>query len=241
MTGLVLRVAAPLQSWSGYRHLAKMDSTVPTEALPRKSAISGLIGAALGPLDNGFGSARDLTEVGERYDLHVRVETRNATSEDFQTLGPLRPSDHASAQRALSLAEGSARKFPSIRGGGNFPTEVSRRDFLAHSEFILALEGDDDTLEAWLAALREPVFMPYFGRRSCAPTFPFVLGLYERGAASLFGELPHVDKYHQDDPLVAYEVLGDYNQHLTAEHPAAYTPPSSSRSEQLDWTKENLR
>lgn len=241
MTSIVLRVAAPLQSWSGYRHLAKMDSVVATEALPRKSAINGLIGAALGPVDNGYGSARDLDMIGSRYTLHVRVESRNAATEDFQVIGPLRPADYATANRAMNLAEGTAENFPTKRGDGNFPTEVSRRDFLAHSEFMLALETSQDIAAAWLSALRQPVFMPYFGRRSCAPTFPFILGIHDGDISGLFSAMPHVDKYHQPGPLTAYEVLGDYNQHLTNEHPDAYHPPSQSRSEQLDWAKENLR
>lgn len=241
MTVLVLRLAGPLQSWSGYRHAVNMKFVSPTEAVPRKSAVDGLLGAALGPRDHGFGSARDLAAIGGRYSLHVRVDVRNAPTEDFQLLGPLPPGAHAVAERSHRLASASTEQFPPSRATGNFPTTVSRRDFLPHSEFIAAVETDDATAAVWLEALRNPVFMPYLGRKSCAPTFPFILGIHEGTPADLFAHLPWVDRHDTRAPLAGYEVVGGYDQHRAFEHASPYSPPSLTRTGQLAWAKENLR
>lgn len=245
MTLLVLRLAGSLQSWSGYRHQLNINAAVPTESLPRKSAISGLIGAALGPKDRGHGSARDLEAVATRYRLHIRVEARNPTTEDFQVLGSLPPRATPSAERHHRLTTASAQAFPSKRGQGNFETTVSRKDYLAHSEFTSAIETDEETARAWLDALREPVFMPYLGRKSCAPAFPFILGLSEGTVANLFSTLPHVEKHPTGSgsakSLVGYEVTGDYDLHRTLPHPSPYAPPTLDRQSQLAWAKEQLQ
>lgn len=243
MTSIALRLAAPLQSWGGFRHLVNINSVAPTEAVPRKSAINGLIGAALGSSDQGFGSARDLSGIGARYDLHVRVESRNPTTEDLQVIGPLPEPAAAMAERSYKLGTATTKALPTKRGGGNFPTTVSRRDFLAHSEFLVAIETDTETVAFWMNALRNPVFMPYLGRRSCAPSFPYLLGIHEGSVADLFKSLPWVDRYGENpiQALLAYEVAGDYDLHRAIEHPIAYTPPVRTRFHQLAWAKEHLR
>lgn len=238
---VVLRLAAPLQAWSGYRHAVNMKFVAPTEAIPTKSAICGLIGAALGPEDKGFGSARDLDAVGERYALHIRVDTHNAPTEDFQVLSQLPRGAHVIADRHHRLGSATNTAFPSNRDKGNFPTTVGRRDFLPHSEFIAAIETSDETAQAWIMALREPVFMPYLGRKSCAPTFPFILGIHDGDPRALFGQLPWVDRHSTHVPLRAYAVTGDYNGHQARPHDAPYSPERVDRRGQLDWAKENLR
>lgn len=241
MTAIVLRLGAPLQSWSGYRHAVNMKFVAPTEALPRKSAVNGIVGAALGPVDRGLGSARALDDLGERYTLHVRVDARNAPTEDFQVLAALPPRAHAGADRHHRVAHATTSSFPANRGGGSFPTTVGRRDFLAHSDFVAVLETDEATAQGWIAALRRPVFMPYLGRRSCAPTFPFVLGLLEGSVSDLFEHLPWVDRYRVGSSLRGFEVAGHYDSHRASEHPLAYSPPTGPRAAQLAWAKENLR
>lgn len=245
MSQIVLRLAGSLQSWAGYRHQVNMTSSVPTAAMPRKSGVSGLLGAALGPQDNGFGSARDLHDLAERFSMHVRIETRNPVAEDFQVLGPLGPQQARRADVMGRLGTASTKEFRNERrSDGNFATTVSRRDFLSHSEFLVALEGPDDHLDAWWQALRRPVFMPYLGRRSCAPSFPFTLGIHRGPLEELFGSLPHVSRLrsrHDVLPALAgFTVTGGYDLHHENPHSRPYHPPSGSRSEQLIWVKENL-
>lgn len=244
MTTVVLRLAGPLQSWSGYRLALNKDSVSPTEALPRKSAVNGLIGAALG--------TRDLEAIGTRYGLHVRVEKTNPATEDYQTLGPLpgfvpravrgRATDFADRSERLATA-GRVKEVKSKRDGGNVVkgsyTSISRKDYLAHSEFMVALETrDDETARRWLAALREPVFMPYLGRKSCPPSFPFILGLWRGDVAHLWRSLPHVGD--AIGVLRAYLVAGDYDAHSPSDPSIIEAPVVTDRADQLAWAKEHL-
>jgi CRISPR system Cascade subunit CasD len=219
VTVLALRLSAPLQSWSGYRLAVSKDAVVPTESMPRKSGINGLIGAAVG--------SRDLDEIGAGYDLYVRTDHTNPTTEDYQTLGPLpgylsadhpgRPTALADRAEKIRTATASAR-LERNRDGGSFPTAISRKDYLA---------------------LRAPVFMTYLGRKSCPPTFPFLLGLWEGSAHDLFAQLPHVTRARSDKPPRAYQVVGSYDEH---EHIRLdpITPPSADRKEQLAWLSQHL-
>lgn len=242
MTALILRLAGPLQSWSGYRLMVNMDSLTPTEPMPRKSGITGLIGAALG--------TRDLSALGGRYDLHARIERTNPTAEDFQTLGPLpgfTPTNPGKAtliadrHEKIRTARGRAA-FPAKRDGGNFHTAITRKDYLAHSEYIVALEADDDTVADFAAAVRTPRFMTYLGRKSCPPTFPFILGTWTGTAADLFDALPHVPRGRDTStqPLRTYKISGDYDLHQA--EPTGVVAPTiaTDRKDQLSWVSRHL-
>ncbi len=244
MTALVLRLAGPLQSWSGYRLLVSKETAIPTSAVPRKSAVSGLIGAAIG--------SRDLAAIGARYELFVRVEATNPTVEDYQTLNALPgfrgPADPGRATMIADRAEkirtaDARRRLEPKRDGGNVVggsyTSISRKDYLSHSEFIVALDTDDETVKAWLTAIQEPVFMTYLGRKACPPTFPFVLGLWAGRPLDLFAQLPRRDRYGDGAPTRVYQVTGDYELHHAAPLPMA-TPPTTTREEQLRWLSQHL-
>ncbi|MGW3084182.1 type I-E CRISPR-associated protein Cas5/CasD [Streptomyces sp. NPDC001110] len=69
---------------------------------------------------------------------------------------------------------------------------LSERFYLADAVFVAAVEGDTTLLSDLHAALRNPVYAPFLGRRSCPPARPVDLGLHD-GAASLMdvlGEVP---------------------------------------------------
>ncbi|MET9111193.1 type I-E CRISPR-associated protein Cas5/CasD [Streptomyces zhihengii] len=56
---------------------------------------------------------------------------------------------------------------------------LSERYYLADAVFVAALEGDHTLLTSLHAALRNPVYPPFLGRRSCPPSQPVDLGLHE--------------------------------------------------------------
>ncbi|MFJ1928649.1 type I-E CRISPR-associated protein Cas5/CasD [Streptomyces sp. NPDC088131] len=55
---------------------------------------------------------------------------------------------------------------------------VSERFYLADAVFVAGLGGDEDLLVQLLAAVRNPVFLPFLGRRSCPPSRNIDLGLH---------------------------------------------------------------
>ncbi|MGW0658095.1 type I-E CRISPR-associated protein Cas5/CasD [Streptodolium elevatio] len=64
---------------------------------------------------------------------------------------------------------------------------VSERYYLADAVFVAGVEGDDGLIDALDAAVREPVYLPYLGRRSCPPARPIDLGV--RRGTDLIGAL----------------------------------------------------
>lgn len=231
MGSLLLRLAAPIQSYAGYRLLAN-SSGVPTAPMPSKSAIAGLLGACLG--------RRDLQTLMGQFDLHVRVDRANPVGVDLQILHPM--PEHI--ENDTARYERMARGVPSMgaikkRPGGSLGTAMVNRDFLAHSEFLVSLTGDDS--RQWLDAVRDPVFMPYLGRRAAAPTFPFVLGHTADDPVDVFAALPRARRIenNEDAPLRIYRVTGSYTQHQQdlVKH---VTPPHVTRTEQLEWLSLNL-
>ncbi|MFJ9554668.1 type I-E CRISPR-associated protein Cas5/CasD [Nocardiopsis sp. NPDC101807] len=53
---------------------------------------------------------------------------------------------------------------------------VSERFYLSDAVFVAAVEGDPELVADLYRAVREPVYLPYLGRRSCLPARPVDLG-----------------------------------------------------------------
>ena len=82
-------------------------------------------------------------------------------------------------------------------GGKSLP--VSERFYLADAVFVAAVEGDAELIDTLLGALRRPTFLPYLGRRSCAPARPIDLGvsLDHTLEQCLAGEEWRASRWHQ--------------------------------------------
>lgn len=55
---------------------------------------------------------------------------------------------------------------------------VSERFYLADAVFVAVVEGDAELISRLHDAVRNPVFLPYLGRRSCPPSRPVELGVH---------------------------------------------------------------
>ncbi len=114
-----------------------------TEQEPSKSGVLGLVAAALG-------RAR-----GEPLDdlaalkMAVRVDVPGSTQSDYQT--------------AQDVAKAS---------GARPETVLSRRYYLSGADFLAALEGPRELLTDIEAALRNPYWPMYLGRRGYVPSRP---------------------------------------------------------------------
>ncbi|MFW5421015.1 type I-E CRISPR-associated protein Cas5/CasD [Nocardiopsis sp. CNT-189] len=147
MSGLLIRLAGPLQSWGEHSSFADRD----TLDHPTRSALTGMFAAA-----EGRGRAMPL----ERYAplrFTVRVDRPGVRISDFHTIGGGLP-----AKQTVPTAEGKRR--PEKAG-----TIVTRRSFLADAVFTVAVEGPSDVLGEVAAALEAPHWGPYLGRRACVP------------------------------------------------------------------------
>lgn len=121
-----------------------------TELAPSKSAIVGMLCAALGrprgqPVD-------DLAALR----FGVCVEQPGSVLRDFHTVG--------AGTDPVALASGG-------RGRGI----VTERYYLEDAAFVVGLAGSDERLaRALLAAIRSPRWLLGLGRRSCPPAGPMV-------------------------------------------------------------------
>jgi CRISPR system Cascade subunit CasD len=153
VTGVVLRLAGPLQSWGEHSTFTERD----TLAFPTRSGIIGMFAAA-----EGISRGQPLN----RYDpivLTVRIDREGQLLQDFHTTGGGLPRD-----RTVPTASGGRRPA----GAG---TVVTRRWYLSGAVFTAAAEGPQPLIEEITRALRAPHWQPYLGRRSCPPDQPLLL------------------------------------------------------------------
>ncbi|MEV5434459.1 type I-E CRISPR-associated protein Cas5/CasD [Streptomyces sp. NPDC052682] len=166
MSGLVLRLAGPLQSWGERSAFTPERDTAP---FPTRSAIVGMFAAA-------EGIPRHDTAALGRYtalEFTVRVDRPGLRLVDYHTVGGGQPKDKTAA------TSGGKNKGAAV---------ITRRHYLADAVFVLAVTGPHDTITRIAEALRHPHWSPYLGRRSCVPDEPLLL---RTNATDLAGELLH--------------------------------------------------
>ncbi|MGQ4266825.1 type I-E CRISPR-associated protein Cas5/CasD [Nocardiopsis changdeensis] len=145
MTGLLLRLAGPMQSWGEHSAFGDRD----TLSFPTRSGLVGMFAAA-----QGVGREDPL----ERYDglrLTVRIDARGLHMTDFHTVGGGLP-----RERTVPTAEGKRRPEGAT-------TIVTRRSYLADAVFTVAVTGPGAGEIG--RALLSPHWQPYLGRRSFVP------------------------------------------------------------------------
>ncbi|OPF78195.1 type I-E CRISPR-associated protein Cas5/CasD [Streptomyces antioxidans] len=152
MSGLLLRLAGPLQSWGERSAFTPVRDTA---AFPTRSGLMGMFAAAqgIGRGDGGLDRYQDVR-------LTVRVDRPGVRLVDYHTVGGGFP---------------KARTAATSGGGNKGAAVVTRRHYLADAVFVVAVRAPDDTVEQLARALRRPHWAPYLGRRSCAPDEPFLL------------------------------------------------------------------
>lgn len=154
MRTLLLRLAAPMQSWGTE---SKFD-TRQTRREPSKSGVIGLLACALGIRRDDSAALAELSKLS----FGVRVDQEGQQLMDYQTVKSYK-----------SKAEYLAEADPEA-------AYQTYRYYLADAIFVAAVTSDDDALMDKLeAALHRPAFPLFLGRRSCPPTLPLSLGLRE--------------------------------------------------------------
>lgn len=152
MTALILRLAAPLQSWGERGTFGEKD----TADFPTRSGLLGLIASAAGiARGEHLGTLTELEFI-------VRIDRPGVRVIDFHTAGGGYP-----PKRGIPTAEGK-RKNTAI---------VTHRHYLADAVFTVACTGPEQTVTEAAAAVAAPRWQPYLGRRSCPPEQPMILGI----------------------------------------------------------------
>ncbi|WP_329177125.1 type I-E CRISPR-associated protein Cas5/CasD [Streptomyces sp. NBC_01477] len=140
----------------------------------------------------------------------VRVDQPGTRTRDFQT----------------------ARHFVS---GKSMP--LSERFYLADAVFVAAVEGDRDDIHRLHAAVQEPVYLPYLGRRSCPPAAPLDLGV--RDDVDLIGAMEQAP--WQASPWYRARTRTQGELTLLVDSLPGETPELSLRDEPLSFDPRHRR
>lgn len=156
---LLLQLEGPLQSY-GVSDRHKIKGTQPE---PSKSAVMGILCAALGMPREGWADPLSLADLCALR-FGVRVDRSGTLLRDYQTAGAGTFPDVGSY--GAPLADGK-RKEHAI---------IMYKYYLADARFVVGLEGPHALLTRLEGALRQPHWTPCLGRKGCAPAVPLLFG-----------------------------------------------------------------
>ncbi len=140
MSTLLMRISAPMQSWGTQSHFSHRD----TGREPSKSGIVGLLCAALGrPRHESIADLRALK-------MGLRIDRPGSISRDFHTAGI----------DGYYKVSGSIERKNAI---------LSERYYLSDAKFLVGLEGEAALLKRLQAALQQPRWFLFFGRKAFLP------------------------------------------------------------------------
>lgn len=149
---VLLTLRGPLQSWSVS---ATGGAVRDTERYPTKSGVLGIVAAAMGR-DRGS----DLSDLAG-LDFGVRVDHLGVLHRDYHTYLPHEPKDPTSTQ--------PVRYAPAANH------QIGSRYYRADAAYIAGLSGPSETVEEIVAALLNPVYGAFLGRRNAVPSRPVLV------------------------------------------------------------------
>lgn len=159
--GVALRLHGPLQAWGG----PVIGDSRPTLTFPTRSGVLGLVAACLGIRRD---EQERLLALAEGARVHVRVDVPGTLLVDDQTI-----QGHPGASTTRQTIQ-------------------SKRTYLCDASFVaVVVPGMKVQAEQIAHAVRQPVFSPFLGRRSCVPSSPLLLAARVEAAdpISLFDQL----------------------------------------------------
>lgn len=164
---LALLLDGPLQSWG----FASRFQRRTTGLYPTKSGVTGLLGAAMGLSKGSPEEAVWLPKVSALEMTSIAIP-RNAPEAD----GPLPVRRLEDYHTVLETRRAS--------GAMNKDAVVTRRQYLLEARFGVILAGDRSVLERVAAALQDPIWGLWLGRKSCIPSAPLFVALCKSQAAA---------------------------------------------------------
>lgn len=194
MTALAFYIDAPLQAWG----LSSKFQYRETNAFPTKSAVVGLIAAAMGIDKHRPDEAECLRPLAKLSSTIVKLPkggTPITRLSDFHTVG-------GGYDKSASLRE--KMSIPRKASGAAFGTVITHRSYLNDAAFAALLEGEKDVLEKVQNALEDPVWGVWFGRKACLPASPLSPTLGEDREAALVALLERIPG-HDPRPLADHE------------------------------------
>lgn len=154
---LLFRLYAPLSAWGDIG----VGTARPSAAYPSKSAVLGLLGAALGWSRQ---AAERHAALAERVHFGVMVHSRGTLLIDYHT-----------AQVPSTRRKRTYHTRRQELQGDPINTVLSEREYRCDASYVAALWAATDEalpLTDWRSALDRPRYPLYLGRKSCPPALP---------------------------------------------------------------------
>jgi len=158
---LILKLHGPMQAWGEHT----FEGLRPSANYPTRSGLLGLLGACLGI--NRTEQDR-LQELSDSVGMSVRLDKRNITRWDGseKDLPIIKITDYHTVRNARADYIGKEKPHETIQ---------TWREYLLDAQFTVAVWNYASaciTLDEIECAVRQPLFTPYLGRRSCPLTRP---------------------------------------------------------------------
>lgn len=186
MSGLLLHLSGPMQSWGSRSNWTVRD----TLNYPSRSGLIGMLAAAEG---------HQRHKALDRYtgvEFMIRIDRPGQLIVDYHTVGGGR-----AREETPPLAGGGRR----VEGAG---TIVSHRHYLTDAAFTVAITSTHPSLLDELeTALREPVYGLHLGRRSCPPAGPLLIGRHDHPMTALQRSIPLAREKPHDGELVTVDIV----------------------------------
>jgi CRISPR system Cascade subunit CasD len=197
---LALLLGGPLQSWGFSSRFQRRT----TGLHPTKSGIIGLVSAAMGLAKGSPEEAEWLPKLSALKSTSIVLPRNDVRRlEDFHTTG--------GGYDKKTHPQFIPRKA-SGRPSDN-PT-VSRRQYLLEARFGVILAGDRFVLERAAAALQDPIWGVWLGRKSCIPAEPISPRIFNTGLEAeraLIGDAP-IDQFTRLEEVATFDAGTDsYN------------------------------
>ena len=160
MNVLLFQLYGPLSSWG----VIAVGQVRNTQTHPSKSGVFGLVAACL-----GYRRSDTLKHelLYKKLSFACRIHGSGTIMTDFHTsqVGNGSKMDVSTRKKALET--------------GTVNTILSSREYIQDEYCVVALWGSDGLLSEIEKALKNPIFTPYLGRKSCPPSLPFAPKLIE--------------------------------------------------------------
>ncbi|MBI5484562.1 MAG: type I-E CRISPR-associated protein Cas5/CasD [Deltaproteobacteria bacterium] len=174
---LALRLEGPLQSWGFDSQYNRRN----TGLMPTKSAIAGMCCAALGFTRGCEKEQKFLASFGMVQMTAIAIP-RNGTKkelpvrrlQDYHTVGGGYDPNSAAERGSITVSAEDGK--PRAKNGQSLAV-LTHRQYLTDASFGVLLEGETSLLKQVAAALENPVWGVWLGRKVCIPTAPVLAGL----------------------------------------------------------------
>lgn len=171
---LLFQLYGPLAAWGDIA----VGEARPSALSPTKSAVLGLVAAAIGikrpntAREEAEGRSWEAAHIqlAESYGMAVKVESVGVPLSDYHTAEVPKGAGHHSRREEVQAVQGQKKSGTAFKG-----TILSRRDYRQDAYCTVALWARERTpysLETLRRHLLTPRFVLYLGRKACPPALP---------------------------------------------------------------------